>query len=520
MDEKEGVVVPKAMSETMTVTRVQEVGSPQRVVASLTNDIRSLFVTAPTTPVAQAKSGGAATGCAVSGVTPTVFVVGGIAGDVQRLKQAMNLLRPAVAAASAAGNRIHFVFVGGTGGNLSVVRKLLALASSGAGGEARPEDVHFVVGPEEIGLLSALAAGAADAPTVRDFLRRSEYIGLYGQQYIGMWVKHASVSHAPKKKDTRTLSAWRDSVNAEWQAVVKSCSPAMTAEQRAELAHWLAQAAADAADVSGLPADGLGIDGSDAHAVFARPTGLPFGFGTRTLQKSGSSFFPGSAWTELGATSPSLFAAASTWCYSTTKAWRKLQKLDLNRSVTLPSLQYDVSCTLGSLVEHSEQSDALAQRSFPWRQLSAMRGRLGPCVTRAGRGGEEVLRAVHWTLKGAPDVLMLLPELWVQTVLSDYFQATVGLERAAGRMVLGVLSVPQQGLIAMQRPDVSAAEQLDTEQTLGSRIWKLDNASGAQDTFETHMSASDPLSGLVVQWVFAPGDAADMPTLDVVLVQT
>jgi len=211
---------------------------------------------------------------------------------------------------------------------------------------------------------------------------------------------------------------------------------------------------------------------------------------------------------------------AATWCSSTRAAFDKRSSMMLNRSITIDKHQYDVSCTLSSLVQHSERVDALAQPRFPWRDFGSMRGQLGPAI-KAGREGKEAMRAIHWKSPSAPDaIVMLLPEAYVRYMFKDYMSDTKARVKGSGCIVGGKLVFSNGESIPMRRPDVSEAEQMVTAQMLGPRIWRLTASTGdaPEYVFETCASATDPLLGLVVKWTFAPGEgsnARDMPTLDV-----
>lgn len=211
---------------------------------------------------------------------------------------------------------------------------------------------------------------------------------------------------------------------------------------------------------------------------------------------------------------------AATWCSSTKAAFDKRSSMILNRNITIDKLQYDVSCTLSSLVQHSERADALAQPRFPWRDFGSMRGQLGPAV-KAGREGKEAMRAIHWKSHTTPDaIVMLLPEAYVRYMFKDYMSETEPRVKGSGCIVGGKLVFSNGESIPMRRPDVSEAEQMVTAQMLGPRIWRMNaSAGGAPEyVFETCASATDPLLGLEVKWTFAPGEGSnsrDMPTLDV-----
>ena len=163
---------------------------------------------------------------------------------------------------------------------------------------------------------------------------------------------------------------------------------------------------------------------------------------------------------------------------------------------------------------------------------------------------------VHWKGPSMPDVIMLLPEQYVRYALQDYYQELLPIGSVGACVVSGFLVLDDANNVAMRVPDVSEAEQLMAHEAMGSRIWKLSAAPKGRDEsikdilaappawrstlnytidaqqvlkagqrldsaagrhiFYTRTSTSDPLSGLVVKWVFAPGekDVCDMPTLD------
>ena len=475
------------------------------------------------------------TGCAIKGVTPTAFVIAGMDGDTDRLATAVDATIPMAKVAAAHGNRIHYVFVSGTNGNKRLIENLMDFAVHGLHG-AKPADVHFILGPKELQMLQNVVEGSGGIELA--YLKRAKYIECIGPPDMdangshGMWIKYSSTrggSIVGKVPDVGTqwanspsklsLIEWKDAINKRWFEMTSTAS-SLSKEQRMEYSFWLAMSQIEKEDAAPLPAQGLGTETHNSFAVFARDSTQAFGSVGRTLlvDKSSSSRFPAQTWVELGATSPSLYWLSSTWCQSTSKAFGRANKMVLNRSHPIDELQYYVSCTLGSLVQHAEQTDALAQPVYAWRNFASMLGCIGPCV-RAGRDGSEILRVIQWTHESAPDVLMMLPESYVRYMLESYFQDTMGLTRLAGTAVSGELVLFESDIIQMKLCDLSEAEQLHAAQQLGPRIWKMSASESktGKRVYKTYTSTADPLAGLRVKWVFAPGfDAAgarDMPTL-------
>jgi len=473
----------------------------------------------------------------MKGVTPTVFVISGMDGDIERLATAVDATIPMARIAEANGNRIHYVFVSGTGGNKKMITNLMEFATEGFL-SAKPADIHFILGPRELQMLQNVVEGASGIELA--YLKRAKYMECIGPPDMdengshGMWIKYSSTrggaivgklpdvgtqwANADRKL---TLIEWKDQLNKRWQAMASNAS-SLPKEHRIEYSFWLAMSQVEKEDKELLPAAGLGTETYGSTAVFARSTNRVFGTLGRTLvvDKASGNRFPAQTWIEMGAVAPSIYWTCATWCGSTSKAFASSNKLVLNRSDSLDKLQYYVSCTLGSLVQHSEQPDALGQPVFAWRNFASMRGRVGPCV-KAGRGGEEVLRVIQWSHNAAPDIVMMLPESYVRFMLESYFQDTIGLTRLKGKAVAGELVLFESDTVQMKLCDLSEAEQLHAAQQLGPRIWKMSSSSAktGKQTFKTYTSTADPLAGLTVKWVFAPGfdavEARDMPTLAV-----
>ena len=478
----------------------------------------------------------------MNGVTPTVVVLSGFHGTLKRLDEALESVKPLTTVAMQNGNRLHMVFLGGVGSSTAVAQRLVQYAKTGVHG-AKADDVHLIVGPREIGMLVSLVEGKCAVETL-EYLKRSKFLecigpgGMDGSGSKGLWVKYngtaGMVGMMPgdaagwRVADTpRSLIQWKNEINTLWRDMVVNAGSGV-ARYRDECGFWLGPACEVGSTT--CPTEGLHCGSSGSSAVFAQASLKvklrPFGSVQRTMTTPTTPTTPtsvskhaNSMWIDLAAQHSSLYWAASTWCGSTSAAFERMCSATVNRNVPIDKLQYDVSCTLSSLVQHSELADALAQPQFPWRSFGCMRGQLGP-VVKAGRENKELMRSIHWTCSTAPDVMMLLPEAYVRFVLQDYGEQTEGLSRFAGRVMGGEMVLSNAAAIPLRRPDVSEAEQLFTAQLLGPRIWRLAaTASTASDhVFDTCTSCTDPLVGLFVKWTFAPGEvtgARDMPTLDI-----
>ena len=532
----------------------------------------------------------AATGCSMGGVTKTVMVYAGLDAQFLRLKTAMERTKPLADLARERGNVVHYVFLGGAlpppgSVDYSVVEWLIAVKNGSKAYGIDAANVHFIVGPREMQALSTVASGQTTA-TVAQYLKVSKLIECLGPENMdeqgtgGLWLKCTSTQggsivgklpgigvvgasgpraewiEAPTKL---TTVAWKNELNTRWQAAAAN-PKALRDEQPNKWQFWMTLGVQSALDGELLPAQGLDTESCKSMAVFSRQTAA-FGTVRRTLRidKKSMMLLPEQCWMDVGVEGDSLYWAVQTWCQGTMKAMNSHKLPMLDRTPNMSELQYDVSCTLGSLVQHSERDDALTPPQRPWANFGALRGQLGPCVC-GGRDGQEVLRAIHWSGPEMPDVMMLLPEAYMRWVLSDYFQDMVGVQHLGARAVSGFLVLPDEQLVPMRLPHLSEVEQAYASQTMGARMWRvpdrikptagpladmtaappawrqilsykvagkdaapdlvpgqrLDSTSHGH-IFYTHTTTADPLSGLYVRWVFAPSDAPgarDMPTLD------
>jgi hypothetical protein len=287
---------------------------------------------------------------------------------------------------------------------------------------------------------------------------------------------------------------------------------------------------------------------------------------------------------DTSAYTPNTAWGALSWCHNT-QLLLTPPELHMDRSISLLDWQFDVGCTLSALVQYTE-TDLLENKlnpSKPWeRMFGTMSGTIGPLI-RAGRDDSELLRAVWWsTRKGRhhtnskeagldaetpqeepspPDVLTLLPEAYLRHVLVDYYMDTQPDPsgwRCAG-VVSGFLVLPDDAIVPMRVPGLSASEELDAAKAMGARIWRLSrcelreatqntnervdtlkqmmeappewtrggsseqklltpgmqiNSVAGKHIFYTSTSTRDPLTGLALRWTFAPGGPV-LPTLDV-----
>ena len=255
-------------------------------------------------------------------------------------------------------------------------------------------------------------------------------------------------------------------------------------------------------------------------------------------------------WSCLPDTGASAYLAAWSWC-SKTKAMIAPAASPVDRSVDIEDLQDDVSCVLATLVQHTEQSGPLFAPSKPFeRTWGSLVGTLGPTV-RGGRGGRELLRAVHWAAAEAPlvpEVLTLLPEAYVRYLFKDYDHD--GASDCAG-CVSGFLVLPDEDIVPLRIPWMSELEADEEAGARGARVWKLSGArvdpgvykdataaapewkemlgfgekldrppapgraieSSGRHVWHTQTSTKDRLAGLYVRFTLAPG-GVDMPTLD------
>jgi hypothetical protein len=561
-------------------------------------------------------------GCSMAGLTRTVIVIGGVNGSKERLNVALEKTVSLSRVASARGNQVHIAFLGGAlppHGSMAketALQHMVTIAKYGSAEHGvRPENVHLIVGPREIQALSILASpsiGGGDAlpvspEDIREYLLRSkllEWIGpsapsneqerdIFSRRGSakGLWLKTVStqggsmvgkfpgvgVVGAGNKlraewisppEEMSSLLAWKDKLNDRWKVVVQDPLRLRQA-QPDRWQFWMTLGVQGTFDEEDKPATNLGLENDRSAAVFARP-GMPFGMikSTLTIERRTLLSTTAETWMDVGVVDTGVSWAVQTWCYGTTKAMNAHTLPMLDRTPSIAELQYDVSCTLSSLVQHADRAQgALEPPSHPWANFGDMRGVLGPCVV-AGREGQEVMRVICWTSENAPAVTLLLSEAYVRHVLSDYYQERLGAISLGGRAVSGFLALSDEDEIPIRFPDLSEAEQSYATQAFGSRIWRtgrgsassrdsclgalkdmqsapaswrsllsyavegsdsssadalrpgqrVHSSSGAA-VFYVHTTSADPLMGLSVRWVFAPKEGAtgarDMPTLDV-----
>jgi hypothetical protein len=346
-------------------------------------------------------------------------------------------------------------------------------------------------------------------------------------------------------------AAWAAEINAAWKGFARQFAAGSSLPQ---LTAWIAMALASSGEgplQSAKPVPLAGLDtesGLPTVGAVAQPA-APFGSLQRTLRVATPSLSKLTTrwWTRTSTTGfgSSTFWAAFSWCAKTQHAMEP-PPARLDRSVRLLDWQYDVSLTLTALVQNGWASS-----------YGALRGGLGP-VLRAGRDEAELLRTVWWVAPdgSAPPVLTLLPEAYVRHALADYYADTLpgpaGL--ACAGATSGFLELPAAAEIPIKAPGLTAAEQQDLVLSMGPRVWRLQRWTPSSEQAFREMAAapaehnplvqqldeaarqlrpgdrigsdasrrvyfasthaSDPLSGLIVRWAFAPG-GRDLPSLDV-----
>lgn len=561
-------------------------------------------------------------GCSMAGITRTVFVIGGLNGSKERLKVALDKTVSLSRVASARGNQVHIAFLGGAlppHGSVAketALQHMVSIAKSGSAEHGvSAENVHLIVGPREIQALSILASPAvgdgdslpAQPEDIREYLVLSKLLEWIGpaaplsedERSIfprrgaakGLWLKAVStqggsmvgkfpgvgVVGAGNKlraewinppDEMTSLLAWKDKLNERWKLITQD-PLRLRQEQPDRWQFWMTLGVQGTFDEEEKPASGLELKRDRSAAVFSRPI-MPFGMIKSTLDIERRTLLstPAETWMDVGVVDTGVTWAVQTWCYGTAKAMNAHALPMLDRTPSIAELQYDVSCTLSSLVQYADRAQgALEPPSHPWANFGNMQGVLGPCVV-GGREGQEVLRVICWTAENAPAVTLLLSEAYVRHVLSDYYQDRLGEISLGGRAVSGFLALSDEDEIPVRFPDLSEAEQSYAVQAFGSRIWRTGHGSASSrgsctgalsdmqsapaswrsllsyavegsdsassdalrpgqrvhtssgaTVFYVHTTSADPLMGLGVRWVFAPkegaGAARDMPTLDV-----
>lgn len=561
-------------------------------------------------------------GCRMAGITRTVFVIGGVNGSRERLKVALDKTVSLSRVASARGNQVHLAFLGGAlppHGSVAketALQHMVSIAKSGSAEHGvSAENVHLIVGPREIQALSILASPAmSDGDSlpvppedIREYLVRSKLLEWIGpsapssedERNIfprrgasrGLWLKAVSTQGgsmvgkfpgvgvvgagnklraewiSPPDEMTSLLD-WKDKLNDRWRVV--TLDPLRLRQTQPDRwQFWMTLGVQGTFDEESKPASGLELKRDESSAVFSRPI-MPFGMIKSTLDIERRTLLstPAETWMDVGVVDTGVTWAVQTWCYGTSKVMNAHTLPMLDKTPSIAELQYDVSCTLSSLVQYADRAQgALEPPSHPWANFGSMKGVLGPCVV-GGREGQEVLRVIWWTSESAPSVTLLLPEAYVRHVLSDYYQDRLGLVSLGLRAVSGFLALSDEDEIPVRFPDLSEAEQSYAVQAFGSRIWRtghgsassrgscagaladmqsapaswrsllsyaVDGADSASSDalrpgqrvhtssgstiFYVHTTSADALMGLNVRWVFAPKEgtdvARDMPTLDV-----
>ena len=538
----------------------EESSSDASNVSSLTSTLRSFFLTdgtpppalpTPLTPsapfsappIAPSAPPNASIGCSAGSNTPTIIVIAGANGSADRFEIAWRATRALARAAAERGNVVHHVIMSGTvppvGAPLddALVRRLLDLTENDTD-DSVAERVHLIAGSREIQALTMVAGGASDL--LAQYLQRTTIVKSLGRgegawfsavsiadevgKLPGIGVQGATGPQAEWLEPPKPLNKdeWAAALNQRWKVVARD----PVAQSRAEPAKWAFWRT-------------LGMQSAIGHASSA-----PQQLGALTVVGNSVSPF-GTIRTRDGATviqhsvrSCGIAWAAITWCSATARrmASPPLPKLDLTTSVS--ELQYDVSVTLSSLVQCEQRTNALDVPVCPWANFESSRGSVGPCIV-AGRSGTELMRMIQWSNDAAPDVIMLLPEAYINLVLSDVNVRQT--RRLPQLSVSGFVALEHSLQLPLRIPGVSELEQVDEAKAMGPRLWRLpliDHRAdeltavaldkGATDAlpgtlvestaemqvFTTRTLASDPFAGVEVRWTFAPGALRDLPTLD------
>ncbi|MBE36406.1 MAG: hypothetical protein CMI16_12765 [Opitutaceae bacterium] len=344
-----------------------------------------------------------------------------------------------------------------------------------------------------------------------------------GSEAEGIWALGLQPSPSSEPPFQRARGA-----NAQWRDLVANPT-------QEKLAQWMAPA--EAVPFRWLPHE----KGAPPIVGVAPGTPMPFAHIHRAYRlepegASGALRTTTHQWSCLPDTGASAYVAAWSWCSKTKTMIAPAASL-VDRSVDIEDLQDDVSCVLATLVQHTEQSGPLFASSKPFeRTWGSLVGTLGPTV-RGGRGGRELLRAVHWAAAEAPEVpevLTLLPEAYVRYLFKDYDHD--GASDCAG-CVSGFLVLPDEDIVPLRIPWMSELEADEEAGARGARVWKLSGSradpgvykdataawketapgraieSSGRHVWHTQTSSKDRLAGLYVRFTLAPG-GVDMPTLD------
>ena len=475
-------------------------------VASVTSELYKLFVSpepqaSATERPALARARRASTplplpesvGCALKGVTKTVFSIS--VSSKSRLDAMLRLAKPAMDVALQNGNDVHLVFLGAQ--NVSAP-SLVELKKAGYEGIAA-SNVHLVPGN-----LSGLT-GLPRNQTLEYLHLCKPVLALGGEgpeAVGGLWAlaRGQAVAHSERL-------AWRDNGNARWEAMLNDVT--MLGDK--EFQQWLDT---QPAKPPPPPPAGFLQDGS----TLVQPSSSLVACTRRRLRVSDQIVMSECEWHELSPCSWHM----STWCGSTASALTPAPIGYMDKSASLDELQYDVNVVLSTLIQAGSED------------FLALEGVLGPCVL-AGRNENELLRIVEWhSPTDDTGYITLLPEAYARFALSDYDSSFVELTSPGPHTVLSsFLVLPDDDLMLLRFPDLTSAEQVEAAKELGNRVWKLPlkrvpfpavRASATpgkridtvehQTVFFAASDSSDPLEGLVVRWVFAPGGRDLLPTLD------
>jgi len=478
---------------------------------TMSSDFYNLFVSSDPVRSQPGSQKPSPTGCSSNGTTPTVFIFSDFRGDAKKLERALDSAQAMVDVATNLGNDVHLVFIQCAASTntteFEVAERLLSLKQSGdTARRIKGANVHFVVGPEEMLLLPS-AKGV-----MLEYLRETEIVHVVQppDSSRSLWIKSTPFSEAIVGKvpgvavmeetgpravwipphSPLTDVEWSEEVNRRWKNA--TANPAQLKENDPDrfqfwnalaLAGSLGEEVVDSSD----PMSGLG-----SYVAAFSSRNAPFATITHRNGKTwmnGASLDNAACWN------------VRTWCGGFAKAVRRRASHILDRTVDIAELQYVVNVTLSSLMRHSEQDNTLQTESSPFANLTDLRGVLGPVV--------DGKRLSYWSAEERK-VIVLLPEQYVRFVLQDFYVDAVGINSVGYEAAGGCIYLDDDAVIPLEAPDLTAPEQRDFAQTMGSRIFLASNAASRE--MRVLSTGSDALVGMNVRWTFAAG--RDLPTLE------
>ena len=195
-----------------------------------------------------------------------------------------------------------------------------------------------------------------------------------------------------------------------------------------------------------------------------------------------------------GSTSP--YWSVATFCGNTSAALcAPMPALDVQ--LTLQDVEYDTFVTLATLKTRNVASS-----------LELLKGVIGPIIL-AGRGDEEPMRVTQWRTNQQENLVLLLPESYVQFVLSDYATAH-GTQH--GKPLIcsqGFLALANADVVPVEFSNLTDVEQPDERDRFGARIWRVPKTTGAGAglALDGLRNLPDALSGLAAYRTQLDADA-------------